>query len=584
MKNKLLAMLIAAAMTVSMMPAFAWADTLPEIEYIDKSPIAEVGGSSLLAQAGVGDAKFDPRSESWYRNIKVKNQGRTGTCWACATATAAEISYAKEVGSYSELSSGHLAYFMYNRAVDPLKNTSGDKNILKDGDWALKGGNALYTTQALANRTGMALESIAPSPQQPGHGGYNSAIAYKNHLTLQNCSVINVKTRANVKAAIVKYGAVVSSYLHEDEYLKGANYYYAGRNLAGNHSVAIVGWDDEYSPTNFANNPGKPGAWLVQNSWGTGFGDNGYMWLSYADPTFGYCGQTSDGRNAFYGIAVDMQPAETSDYVFEYDGNAYYGLTTLKKGDKVANVYTAGTGVSGECIKLDAVGLTTWTDGTANYDINVYVGVTKKDGVVQPTSGKKKASISVTTKTSGYYTFDLGKSLTIAKGVPYAIVVTAGTNGINMGTEYPEDTTSIRFEAKNAKNHSLKYSNASGKWSDLALASKEASARVKGYAKDGGDFTPNGTSLASVKAGKGQLTVKWSKQAYQTNGYQIRYSTKSDMSGAKTATVSKTGTVSKTIKKLKKGKKYYVQVRTYKTIDGKKCASSWSNSKSARVK
>ena len=82
--------------------------------------------------------------------------------------------------------------------------------------------------------------------------------------------------------------------------------------------------------------------------------------------------------------------------------------------------------------------------------------------------------------------------------------------------------------------------------------------------------------LSSVKAGKKQATVKWNKVS-GAKSYQIQYSTKSNFSGAKT--VKATGT-SKTIKKLKKGKKYYFRV---KAVKGSK-SSSWSKSKSAKIK
>ena len=97
--------------------------------------------------------------------------------------------------------------------------------------------------------------------------------------------------------------------------------------------------------------------------------------------------------------------------------------------------------------------------------------------------------------------------------------------------------------------------------------------------------TVNGTTLSSVKNTKTRkMTVKWKKNK-AVNGYQIQYSTnKKFTSGSKTVTVNKNSTVSKTVKKLKKGKKYYVRIRTYKTVNGKKYYSSWSKAKSVKIK
>ncbi len=67
-------------------------------------------------------------------------------------------------------------------------------------------------------------------------------------------------------------------------------------------------------------------------------------------------------------------------------------------------------------------------------------------------------------------------------------------------------------------------------------------------------------------------------------GYQIQYSTSSKMTNATTKTISKNSTTSQTIKSLKSGKKYYVRIRTYKTVNGSKIYSSWSSVKSVKVK
>jgi hypothetical protein len=78
--------------------------------------------------------------------------------------------------------------------------------------------------------------------------------------------------------------------------------------------------------------------------------------------------------------------------------------------------------------------------------------------------------------------------------------------------------------------------------------------------------------------------VKWAKQATQTTGYQIQYSTSSKFTSYKTVTISKNSTVSKTVSKLTANKKYYVRVRTYKTVNGKKIYSSWSAAKNVTTK
>ena len=95
---------------------------------------------------------------------------------------------------------------------------------------------------------------------------------------------------------------------------------------------------------------------------------------------------------------------------------------------------------------------------------------------------------------------------------------------------------------------------------------------------------PKKTSIKSVKnSAKKTITVKW-KKVSGASGYVIEYATNKSFKKAKKVTVKKAGTVKKVIKKLKKGKRYYVRIRVYKTVSGKKYYSGWSAKKSVKIK
>lgn len=93
---------------------------------------------------------------------------------------------------------------------------------------------------------------------------------------------------------------------------------------------------------------------------------------------------------------------------------------------------------------------------------------------------------------------------------------------------------------------------------------------------------PSKTSFTSIKGKSKAIALKWNKKS--CNGYQIRYSTSSNMKGAKTVTIKNKKTVAKTITGLKANKKYYVQIRTYKTANNKKVCSKWSSKKAVKTK
>ncbi|MCI5729379.1 MAG: fibronectin type III domain-containing protein [Clostridia bacterium] len=97
-------------------------------------------------------------------------------------------------------------------------------------------------------------------------------------------------------------------------------------------------------------------------------------------------------------------------------------------------------------------------------------------------------------------------------------------------------------------------------------------------------INPSKVTLSKVsKSASGKFKATWKKHSTQTTGFQIRYSTSSTFKTYKTVTVSGKSAVSKTVSKLKKGKKYYVKVRAYKTVNGTRYYGSWSAVKSVRV-
>ena len=96
---------------------------------------------------------------------------------------------------------------------------------------------------------------------------------------------------------------------------------------------------------------------------------------------------------------------------------------------------------------------------------------------------------------------------------------------------------------------------------------------------------PSATKVKKVKAGKKAFKVKWKKQTNLTEGYQIQYGTnKKFKSGTKKINIKNVNTTSKKIKKLKSKKTYYVRVRTYNKLNGKKVYSSWSAAMKVKTK
>jgi len=97
-------------------------------------------------------------------------------------------------------------------------------------------------------------------------------------------------------------------------------------------------------------------------------------------------------------------------------------------------------------------------------------------------------------------------------------------------------------------------------------------------------INPPKTSVKKITAYKKSAKIYVNKKTTQVSGYQIQYSTSKKFTSAKTKTISSAKTTSATIKSLKAKKTYYVRVRTYKTVSGKKYYSGWSSYKKTKTK
>ena len=95
---------------------------------------------------------------------------------------------------------------------------------------------------------------------------------------------------------------------------------------------------------------------------------------------------------------------------------------------------------------------------------------------------------------------------------------------------------------------------------------------------------PKSAKFKKVKSAKNAISVEW-KKVSGVKGYQVQVATdKKFKKNKKTVTIKKQKTTKTTVKKLKAKKKYYVRVRTYKIVNGKKVYSSWSKVKSVKTK
>ena len=133
-----------------------------------------------------------------------------------------------------------------------------------------------------------------------------------------------------------------------------------------------------------------------------------------------------------------------------------------------------------------------------------------------------------------------------------------------------------------SKNYTVKYSN--NKNVGQANVTVTLKGKYKGTIKTTFDIIPKGTSISQITAKKKGFALKWKKQTTQTTGYEIQYADDINFMKVKTVKNIKASTTSKSISNLSANKKYYVKIRTYKTVKGKRHYSGWSKSRSVKTK
>ena len=526
-------------------------EPLPETDLVESDvEVVEPEEESTLVQAARGS--YDPRDKDWYKRVKIDDQGGTGLCWAYAMSTAMEICYFKQKGSKGKnLSGAHLGYFFFHRANDPLKKTKSDKNKLigTSAKWYSIGGSSELTIQALAGWIGAASESRVSESKKTA-SFISASRCYTDDVIIKNAKYLD--DTDEIKQAILNKGCVeaqvymnatTTKYYNPDT----AAYYYDGGSTT-NHEVVIIGWNDDYSKENFqsAHRPDKNGAWIVQNSYGTKWADNGCYYMSYEDTGF-LSGNV---------LAIEVQPASTYKYNYQYDGNSSPMSYTLYEGEKVGNIFKVPGASVGRSQLLKAVGITTWKKGS-KFRIDIYRNLTSRS---RPTKGEKVCTKYVTTNYPGYYTIKLPKTVRLKTGSYYSIVVTS-RNGAKFGIEKNykilAGDSGINFVSGNLSKRSFAY--LEGSWADMYSAKQ--SARIKGFTT----LSACIKNIAVKSKGRKYVKLRWDKM----DGYR-GYAVYRKVNGSYKLVIKYRGTAYNAykVKNLKPGKTYRFRVRAYKIING----------------
>ena len=380
----------------------------------------------------------------------IKNQNPYGTCWAFAT--------------YASLESALLTGETNDFSENNLANNHGF-------DYAYtNGGDYLMSAAYLARWSGPINTVDDPYSNGPGHSPSN--LPPQKHV--QAVLILAAKSSALdntlIKQTVKNYGAVYVSMWSDFDtnlYFNSTNsaFYYNGTSNT-DHAVAIVGWDDNYAATNFLQAPAGNGAFIVRNSWGTNWGDNGYFYCSYYDTRM-----CSEASAAF----INGESVTNYSSVYQYDplGRVSdYGYSATNAWG--ANIFTATNGTT-----LRAVGFYA-TDVNVSYEIYIYGNIVAGS----PASGTLKLSQTGTLSNSGYHTVALSAPVTLSSGELFSVVI----KFVNPSYTYPIafEYAKAGYSSRATSSPGQSYVSADGTaWSDLTTYDPTANVCIKAFCRTG---------------------------------------------------------------------------------------------------
>ena len=361
-------------------PSYGYMPSPVNLSHLSEIPMPRMAALTQPPSA------FDWRDEG--KVTPVKDQNPCGTCWIFGTIAAIESRVWIVDGAEYDFSEQNVAC-----CTDPSW-------VYLDGNRCNGGGWSWLATDLLTKK-GTRLESCDPY----NTGTINTDSCDDACTTIKRITgyrwVANSPSQIDeVKNAIYNYGPVSMAYYHTDDPSRwsGNTYYYPGCTEDADHLVTIVGWDDDVEHPE----GGGSGVWIIKNSWGTDWGDDGYFYLCYG--------------------SGNMQGVASYRYQDYYAGEIIYywdeaGLVDMGGyGDNsawMASVFTCEQ--NGDLTHVDF-----WTTSNgAQYQLYIYDG----------SFGSELASQTGTCDELGYYSIPLDTPVSMTADQQFTVAVKMTTPG-----------------------------------------------------------------------------------------------------------------------------------------------------------
>ncbi len=334
---------------------------------------------------------YDYRKEG--RAPVVKNQQAMNNCWAFAGTSAMESTLLPQENV--QFSTDHMTN-CNSFALEPEE-----------------GGAYVMAVAYLAAWQGPVLEDQDPSGDGQSPEGLEEA------RQVLEVRFLDYKDYEAIKRTVFLYGGVESTIYMDFTQEGGSSVSYAPATYSycytgetePNHDVLIIGWDDAYPADRFRNPPEGDGAFICQNSWGEGFGEQGIFYVSYYDTNIG------SSTTAY----IRVEDAGYFDGLYQSDLCGWTGQVGYNEEEAwFANVYTAQ-----EAEELCAAGFYT-TGPESTYELYVVPEFSDEESL-----NERMFAINGYLQYGGYHTVELPEDVRarLQPGQRFALVIRIKTQG-----------------------------------------------------------------------------------------------------------------------------------------------------------
>ena len=281
----------------------------------DNYPVVVNGDGNYLIVGNYTD--WEGKIPSYYNLFDeglitpVRDQQNGGNCWGFAAIAALESCIIKSGNVSLDLSEENI------KNLVELYSAFGWKRETNEG------GYDAMSFAYLTNWLGAIYDELDPYDDYSTLSPVSNSVIHVQDIIFAPMRH-NYTDNDEIKKTILKYGAISAAYAHSSDYYNPHtySYYYYGSAYA-NHAICVIGWDDNFSASNFLVTPPGDGAWIIKNSWNKTWGENGCFYISYYDTVLFDLGNDESAFTFVFDNPINF----TKNYQYDYAGITDYLIT-----------------------------------------------------------------------------------------------------------------------------------------------------------------------------------------------------------------------------------------------------------------